>query len=527
MYAVREVLRDDASPRVDLSDVPLEAIAGNTTRVARRASQGKVDRMTRLFAWVVVAFLSVTSVSAQVLAPWTAQDIGAPAIAGTSTQSGNTFTVTAGGTDIWNAADQFRFISQPLVGDGTVIARVDGLVNTQAFAKAGVMIRGSVAANAQNVLAYMTGDQRLISSRRTTVGGASTSTSGTVVAGPPPVWVRLTRLGNAFTAYRSTDGVSWTILAQPVTVAMPANAVAGLAIASATANTATTAVFSNVSVTPTVTVPNPPTLTSVAPSSGIVGSAVILAGTNFGTSQGTSTVTFNGILAAPATAWGASGIAVTVPAGASTGNVVVTVGGIATAGRLFTVAPTPPTGVIITASSQLVWDEMGADVTTLGTYIYTAYVDNIKGPTLPSTCAVVSATQFSCTAPVPLASLVVGTHNVFVTATFNGIESPASNVVVATVEPIMTATVVVMTGITTAATFTATVTSGAGTPTGSVVFKDNGQPLLAMPLSPAGTVTWTVMNVSLGPHDWEAIYTGTGAYSSSASPVLHTVVTIQ
>src|SRR5438309_6171194 len=39
--------------------------------------------------------------------------------------------------------------------------------------------------------------------------------------------------------------------------------------------------------------PSPPSLTSVTPSSGAVGTPVTIAGANFGTMQGTSTVTFN------------------------------------------------------------------------------------------------------------------------------------------------------------------------------------------------------------------------------------------
>jgi len=482
--------------------------------------------VTRTVLVTVMAMMLTSVALAQVPAPWTAQDIGSPALAGTTSLTAGAWTVTAAGTDIWAGSDQFRFISQPLVGDGEIIARVDGLVNTSTFAKAGVMVRGSTAVGAQNVLAYLSGGQGLISSRRTAVNGATSSTSSTLVAGVAPQWVRITRVGNVFTAYWSTNGTAWTVLAAAQTIAMPASALAGMAVTSQNASMLTTAMFSNVSVTPTVVGPNPPTVTSLAPTSGVVGSSVVITGTNFGTTKGTSSVTFNGILASP-TAWSTTSIAVAVPVGALTGNVVVTVGGIPTTGRLFTVVPTAPTGVVITASSQLLWDEMGADITTLGSYVYTAYVDSIKGPTLPSTCAVVSPTQFTCTSPVPLASLVVGTHNIWVTATNNGIESSPSNTVVATVNPVATVTTVVMTGITTAATFTATVTSGMGTPTGSVVFRDNGAPLLAIPLSPSGTVVWTVMNVSLGPHDWDAVYSGTGAFAGSTAPVLHTVVTIQ
>ena len=75
----------------------------------------------------------------------------------------------------------------------------------------------------------------------------------------------------------------------------------------------------------------PPTITSLAPTSGPVGTAVTITGTNFGATQGTSTVTFNGTTATP-TSWSATSIVVPVPAGATTGNVVVTVGGLASNG---------------------------------------------------------------------------------------------------------------------------------------------------------------------------------------------------
>ena len=76
----------------------------------------------------------------------------------------------------------------------------------------------------------------------------------------------------------------------------------------------------------------PPTLTSLSPTSGPVGDVGHdHAARNFGATQGTSTVTFNGTTATPTT-WSATSIVVPVPAGATTGNVVVTVGGVASNG---------------------------------------------------------------------------------------------------------------------------------------------------------------------------------------------------
>ena len=87
------------------------------------------------------------------------------------------------------------------------------------------------------------------------------------------------------------------------------------------------------------TVTPPPSITSLSPNFGPVGTSVTIAGANFGASQGTSTVTFNGTTATP-TSWSASSIVVPVPAGATTGNVVVTEAGVPSNGVNFTVTTT-------------------------------------------------------------------------------------------------------------------------------------------------------------------------------------------
>jgi len=85
-----------------------------------------------------------------------------------------------------------------------------------------------------------------------------------------------------------------------------------------------------------------PAITSLTPSSAAVGTAATIAGTDFGAIQGTSTVTFNGTVATP-TSWSATNIVAPVPSGATTGPVVVTVNGAASNGVAFSVM-SPPGG---------------------------------------------------------------------------------------------------------------------------------------------------------------------------------------
>jgi len=96
----------------------------------------------------------------------------------------------------------------------------------------------------------------------------------------------------------------------------------------------------------------PPSITSLNPTSALVGTSVTITGANFGATQGTSAVKFNGTAATP-TSCSATSIVAPVPSGATTGSVAVTVGGVASNGVTFTVQTdtTAPT-VTITAPAN-------------------------------------------------------------------------------------------------------------------------------------------------------------------------------
>jgi regulation of enolase protein 1 (concanavalin A-like superfamily) len=104
-----------------------------------------------------------------------------------------------------------------------------------------------------------------------------------------------------------------------------------------------------------------PTIASLSPPSGAVGTSVTINGANFGSTQGASIVRFNGTVATP-TSWSASTIVAAVPSGATTGSVVVTVGGVPTNGVTFTVTATAPTVASLSPASGAV----GAAVTISG-----------------------------------------------------------------------------------------------------------------------------------------------------------------
>ena len=77
--------------------------------------------------------------------PWTDSDVGSPATAGSASYSNGVFTVNGGGADIWGGTDQFNYVSQPLTGNGSIVAQVTAQSDTDPWAKAGVMIKQSTA----------------------------------------------------------------------------------------------------------------------------------------------------------------------------------------------------------------------------------------------------------------------------------------------------------------------------------------------------------------------------------------------
>jgi regulation of enolase protein 1 (concanavalin A-like superfamily) len=168
-------------------------------------------------------------------------------------ESAGTITMSGGGTDIWNAADQFRFAFKQLNGDGTIVAKVESIDNTDTWAKCGVMIRESVDPGARFAAVYATpGNGVRYQARLLNAGAAVSDTSVATteqMALKTPVWIKVERKGSSFSCFYSTDGAKWTSMSwNPQTINMTPSVQIGLAVTSHDTGTAT-GVFSNISTT--------------------------------------------------------------------------------------------------------------------------------------------------------------------------------------------------------------------------------------------------------------------------------------
>src|SRR4051812_15912706 len=201
----------------------------------------------RLVGMIALVTTLAAQANAQSLpSPWSNADIGAPALSGSATETAGTFTVDAGGADIWGTADQFHFVYQQIAGDVQLVVRVQNVTNQHAWSKAGVMIRASLAADAPHGLALVSAAKGVHFQRRTAAGAISASTTGSSTA-TPPAWVRIVRIGNKVTASWSADGATWKTIGSD-TIALGTSAYVGLAVTSHNTAARTTATLSDAAV---------------------------------------------------------------------------------------------------------------------------------------------------------------------------------------------------------------------------------------------------------------------------------------
>lgn len=193
--------------------------------------------------------------------PWASQDIGSPGLPGASGSPGNDIYLTASGSDIQGTSDNFHYVWSGWTGDGTLTARVKGISATDPWAKAGLMFRETLSANARNAFVALTPGNGTTFQSRSSAGGGTGFSNQTGLAAP--YWLKLQRVGNVFTPYQSPDGVTWTQAGTPVTLAMATTYYVGFAATAHNNTLLTAAQFDQISLVASAP-PAPTGLTATA-----------------------------------------------------------------------------------------------------------------------------------------------------------------------------------------------------------------------------------------------------------------------
>ena len=202
-----------------------------------------------LLVWFAAAGITLAQTT------FTSVDIGSKSPVGITTAVDGGYDVGSSTGDIWDIADDCRFVYQAVAGDFDFQTRVQALTGTAYWAKAGVMLRHSVLDSSSefSMLATRSGGVGYYAcmSRFLTgyySDGIFTSAPITGRVTYPNSWVRMVRVGDQAAALHSTNGVNWTQIGVETLYEAYGAAVVGLAVSTHTdaVGSRTTAQFRDV-----------------------------------------------------------------------------------------------------------------------------------------------------------------------------------------------------------------------------------------------------------------------------------------
>lgn len=175
---------------------------------------------------------------------WTATDIAGSLAGGQKVFDARAMEVYGGGADIWKSSDQFRFVWRKASGDFELTATLNALSNSQAYAKAGLMIRSSLDPDAAHFLVNVFPDGQVLIGWRSRKGG--TMEQKTIKAVSFPFKLRLRRHGEFLESSYSSEGSDWVKTRIHASDELRRPCYAGLAVLSHDNRCLTTATFTNI-----------------------------------------------------------------------------------------------------------------------------------------------------------------------------------------------------------------------------------------------------------------------------------------
>ena len=194
----------------------------------------KIKKLQSISLFVALsALLCLGAISAQAQdlpEPWQSVDIGDVAAAGSATFQNDVFTLNGSGADIWSTDDAFHFAYQPGKGDCEISAYVASVAQTATDAKACVMIRESLDPSSPFAMAVTCpGPGVGTYFQRRPEWYAECDHTNLDHGHPAPVWIKIKREGNSFSAFWCDDGVTWNTV-DPAEIEMPEDILIGLGV---------------------------------------------------------------------------------------------------------------------------------------------------------------------------------------------------------------------------------------------------------------------------------------------------------
>ena len=180
-------------------------------------------------------------------APWQNQDIGEVSEAGRAGVHDGIFYIEgSGAAQGYQETDECHFVFLKMNDDVEIIARIIAHEFTHEWGRAGVMIRESLEDIAKFANVGVTLMASPVLYRRIKTGERIDVHNW--LSRADYNWLKLTRIGNTFTGYKSKDGKNWIELEENAEISMPDTVFVGLMITSQNDGIIGSAAFDNVRV---------------------------------------------------------------------------------------------------------------------------------------------------------------------------------------------------------------------------------------------------------------------------------------
>lgn len=199
-----------------------------------------------------VAALTFRTDSGSVILPWTNMEVMPQSIAklpnyGKTTYADSMLTLTASGTGIQSSADHFQFAFQRLIDNGSLVTKLNSLDEVNENCQAGIMMRENGQQNSPFVMLSLSASQGLAFIYRDSIGNPVKIKFADSSVKSFPLWLRINREENKFTAFISKNGTDWTVQ-DSVSLNIKRDLYAGVAASSGNLESTTTAVFEKTSI---------------------------------------------------------------------------------------------------------------------------------------------------------------------------------------------------------------------------------------------------------------------------------------
>ncbi|MBU6303741.1 MAG: PQQ-dependent sugar dehydrogenase [Verrucomicrobia bacterium] len=158
-----------------------------------------------------------------------------------------TFYLSAQNHDLWENLDSAIMVHASPMESGQITARVLSLTPTDAWTKAGVILRSETTADAASAIMVVTPGQGSAFQYRETAGAFTQHATGPSVTAP--YWVRLAWKDGAVIASRSTNGQTWTETGRAL-IGFPGPVLPGLCLSGHQSQAVASAGFDQVKIEP-------------------------------------------------------------------------------------------------------------------------------------------------------------------------------------------------------------------------------------------------------------------------------------